>query len=203
MSKQAIVITQLLSVSVLFSGALMAFAGSASAASSVIGSGSEQACYHAASTGAASREALASCDAALESVILSPADRAATYANRSAVLLGQDRPEAALADVETALRLDPGLRDAAVNKAGALILLGRYAEARTLLDEVVPAVQGNALERALFNRAVAAESLGDVKAAYHDFKRALELDPGFEAARLELDRFQVANAQPGWQTAQR
>jgi tetratricopeptide (TPR) repeat protein len=177
--------------------------GTASAASSVIGSGSQQTCYWAAKTGAASNAALDSCNAALEDFSLSAEDRAATYANRSAVLLARDAPAEALKSVEQALAIAPELDDAAVNKAGALILLRRYAEARSTLDEALPLIQGDALVRGLFNRAVAAEALGDVKAAYYDYKRAVELSPEFEAARLELSRFQVARAEPGWQTAER
>lgn len=203
MFKQVIVKSRILAGVAALAGAVVVLTGSAAAASSVLGSGSEQACYRAARAGLASVAALESCNAALDSVILTPEDRAATYANRSAVYLGRSRPVEALADVELALQLDPALKDAAVNKAGALILLGRYAEARALLDDLLPVVDGEALERGLFNRAVAAEALGDVKSAYYDFKRATELNPGFEAARVELSRFQVEKAAPAWHTASR
>ena len=172
-------------------GGLFMFGGSASAATAVLGSGSEQACFQAAETDSPTYTALASCDAALENIALSPADRAATYANRSAILLSREQPAAALEDADMALKLAPTMKAAVVNKSGALMMLGRYEEARAALDEAIPVIEGAALERGLYNRAVAAEELGDVKAAYRDYKRAADLNPNFEAARVELARFKV------------
>lgn len=171
--------------------ALLALGGSAGAATSVLDSSSVRACYMAASAQTWSAEAVAGCDAAVENGGLSNKDLAATYANRSVVLLNANQPDAALADADRALTLSPDLKDAAVNKAGALLMLGRYEEARATLDAVLTAITGEALERGLYNRAIASESLGDVSAAYADFKRAAELNPNFEAAHVELARFQV------------
>ena len=64
-------------------------------------------------------------------------------------------------------------------------------EARATIDAAIPLATGPDLQRGLYNRAVAREALGDVKGAYADLKRAVELDPGFEAAKLELTRYQV------------
>ncbi|BCW90631.1 hypothetical protein sos41_38040 [Alphaproteobacteria bacterium SO-S41] len=172
-------------------GGLFMFGGSASAATAVLGSGSEQACFQAAETDSPAHTALASCDAALENIALPPADRAATYANRSVILLSREQPAAALADAEMALKLAPTMKAAVVNKAGALMMLGRYAEARAALDDALPGIEGAALERGLYNRAVASEELGDLKAAYRDYKRAADLNPNFEAAHVELARFKV------------
>lgn len=170
--------------------ALLALAAPASAAVSVLDSGSASACYSAARAERTTAAATAACDAALTGAA-STRDLAASYANRSAVLLGADDATGALADADQALALDPGLQEVAVTKAGALLMLGRYAEARSTLDAALPHVEGIALERALFNRALANEALGDVKAAYLDFKRAAELNPAFDDAHVELARFSV------------
>jgi hypothetical protein len=40
-------------------------------------------------------------------------------------------------------------------------------------------------------RGLASEALGDVSGAYRDIRRAAELEPDWEDARLQLARFQV------------
>ena len=80
---------------------------------------------------------------------------------------------------------------ASVNRSAALILLERYQEARETVDQALPLASGLELQRALFNRALANEALGDIKAAYRDLKRAVELDPQFEEAKVELARYTV------------
>ena len=175
----------------LTSAAAFALLGAASAATSVFDNASGESCFAAARVGDASGGTMAACDAAIDSASLPPRDLAATYVNRAVLHLDAHDAAAALSDTETALRLAPGLHDAAINKAGALLMLGRAEEARGTLDAVLPELSGAALERALYNRALAHEALGDVPAAYHDYKRAAELDPKFEAATVELARFQV------------
>ena len=48
-------------------------------------------------------------------------------------------------------------------------------------------------EKAYFNRALANEGLDDMKAAYLDYMKALELAPNWDAPRHELTRFTVEN----------
>ena len=48
-------------------------------------------------------------------------------------------------------------------------------------------------ERIYFNRAMAEEDLGNLKAAYLDYRKAAELAPGWEKAAKELARFKVAH----------
>lgn len=175
----------------LATAASLAVLGTASAAVMVLGTGPEKACYEAAKVGRASGVALASCDEALDGDLLTPRDRAATYTNRSVLLLVRNSATAALADTNRALRIEPSMTAASVNRAAALILLDRYQEARETIDQALPLASGLELQRALFNRALANEALGDIKAAYRDLKRAVELDPQFEEAKTELARYQV------------
>lgn len=172
-------------------GAMITLAPAKAATATVLDTGSARACYEAAQTERRASAGISACDAALTGQALSPADRAATYANRSVLRLSTNDAGAALADADMALKLNPGARDAAVTRAGALLVLDRPAEARAALDAAIPHLTGYALERALFNRAIAAEEMGDLRAAYHDYKRAAELNPAFEAAHIELARFQV------------
>lgn len=168
-----------------------AAATSAGAAVMVIGPGPGAACYEAAEYNRISKASIAVCDEALEQEALSPRDRAATYTNRAYLQIARNEPMPALRDVNAALKIQPSMTAAAVNKSAALIMLNRFAEAKATIDEALPLASGLELQRALYNRALANESLGDVKAAYADLKRALELDPKFEEARIELTRYQV------------
>lgn len=179
--------------SVGFAVAAASFAafGSASAAVMVVGTGPELACYHSAKAGETSNLAIKDCTEALKNSELSPRDRAATYTNRSAMLVTRGDAERALADTDAALRIEPSMTAASVNRAAALLELERYEEARATIDAAIPLATGPDLQRGLYNRAVAREALGDVKGAYADLKRAVELDPGFEAAKVELTRYQV------------
>ena len=169
----------------------LALAATASAAVIVVGSGPEKACYEAAKVSRATGAALASCDDALKNSDLSPRDRAATYTNRSVLLLVRSSATAALADTDRALRIEPSMTAASVNRSAALILLERYQDARETIDQALPLASGLELQRALFNRALANEALGNIKAAYRDLKRAVELDPQFEEAKVELARYSV------------
>ena len=47
-------------------------------------------------------------------------------------------------------------------------------------------------EKAYFNRALAEERLDDLKAAYADYQKALELKPDWVIAKTELARFHVS-----------
>jgi len=176
---------------------LIAAVPNASAAVMVLGSGPEQACYLASKTGVPSRNGVRACDEALEQSDLTTRDRAATHVNRSVLLLASEKPARALADTDMALTMSPGLEEAIVNRSAALILLGRFAEARTILDEALPRTTGRLRISYLFNRALASEALGDVKSAYNDLQQSLELDPEFEGARRELARFQVSTHRDG------
>ena len=171
----------------------IAFIAPAGAAVSVIGLGPEKQCYEASKAGRADKGGLAACDSALENSLLSRRDRAATHVNRSVLLLAHRRVRAALADTDMALRLEPDMAPASVNRAAALIRLERYAEARAALDGTLDGAEVDVLTRGLFNRAIASEALGDLRAAYADFRRIVELDPAFVAAQPELARFRVSS----------
>jgi len=47
------------------------------------------------------------------------------------------------------------------------------------------------MEKAYFNRALAREAAGDVKGAYLDYVKALQLKPEWAPAVKELARFEV------------
>jgi tetratricopeptide (TPR) repeat protein len=176
------------------SAASLAVVGTAGAAVMVLGSGPEKACYDAAKAESTAAKATQPCDQALLHGALTPRDRAATYTNRSVLYLIRSSARKALADTDMALAIDPTMTAASVNRSASLLLLDRNEEARDTVDRAMPFATGPELKLALYNRAMAHEALGDVKAAYRDLKRAIELDPAFEQAQQQIVRFTVRNA---------
>lgn len=168
--------------------------GSAAAAVSVIGRGDAYACFEAARSGAAGRLALNACDAALQG-FLGEEERAATLVNRGVLRLQRREAELALADFDAALALRPGLGEAHVNRGAALILLDRPNEALAAIDTGLALGSADPHE-AYFNRAIAAEALGDLQTAYHDYQRARALAPAWLPPQVELARFTVQPASP-------
>jgi tetratricopeptide (TPR) repeat protein len=175
----------------LTAAASFAALSTASAAVMVVGTGPERACYEAAKADRATGATIKTCTEALDNSMLTPRDRAATFTNRSALYISRERAANALKDADEALTIEPSMTAASVNRSAALIMLGRYEEARSTIDAAIPLASGGELQRALYNRAMASEALGDIKGAYYDLKRAVDLDPKFEAARIELARYQV------------
>ena len=139
----------------------------------------------------APRFAVDTCTAALESEALTRNDLAAAHINRGVVQLTMmGAIEDARLDFEAAATLDPDLGESYANRGAALVAEERFAEA------IVEIERGMALGlkepwKAYFNRALARERSNDVRGAYLDFQKALELKPGWQMAATELARFQV------------
>ena len=71
-----------------------------------------------------------------------------------------------------------------------MLRANRYDEARDDFDHAIALNPGN-VHVAYFNRGEAQEALGNLVAAYRDYRHAQELAPDFKPAGLELARFQV------------
>ena len=78
-----------------------------------------------------------------------------------------------------------------VNRGGALVGQKRYMEALLEIDKGL-ALGPEEPEKAYYNRALANEGLDDIKAAYFDYRRAVELAPEWDIPKRELLRFSVA-----------
>ena len=145
------------------------------------------------STGLTDRQmqaAMAACNTALTGD-LSKQARAGTLVNRGLLQVAAHDDRAAIADFSAAAKEDGRLAAAYLNRGTALLRAGRYDNARADFDQVI-ALNGADLHVAYFNRGEAQEAAGNVTAAYHDYRKAQELSPGFQPAQLELARFQVA-----------
>jgi tetratricopeptide (TPR) repeat protein len=145
-------------------------------------------CSQAANQQADLKDGLTACNTALSDPNMN--HRAELLVDRGVIqaLLGDNA--AALRDYNGAIALDSGLGDAYVSRAGVLVTLKRYDEARADISEGL-ALNASNLHVAYYTRAVIEEESGDVKAAYRDYKAALAIKPDFAAANRELARFKL------------
>jgi tetratricopeptide (TPR) repeat protein len=173
---------------------LLTLSGPASADTTVIGNGFAADCSQAARAASANRtpnsDAMRECDLAISNEVLSLHDLAATYVNRGVLYLAMGDYNHAKRDFDQAARTEPGLGEAYVNRGAALIGLGRNRDGVAEIDRGL-ALNASEPEKAYFNRALAEERLNDLKAAYDDYRKALELKPDWEAPKTELARFHV------------
>ena len=158
------------------------FAGHTLADTTVIGDGFAADCSAAAKAASARQtaraDALRACDMALQNEVLSEHDLAATHVNRGVLFLASARYPDARRDFDAAARIEPGLGEA------------RYAEGIAEINRGL-ALNASEPEKAYYNRALAEERQSDLKSAYFDYQKALELKPGWAMAQSELARFHV------------
>lgn len=156
-----------------------------------LGSSSARLCYESADSQTyPSPVAMAQCDEAIREPGISHRDVVATYVNRGILKLRRGLTEAAITDFDQALHMDPRQPEAYLNKGAALM---RQDNARDALPLFTVALQNRTNRPAIahFGRAIAYETLGDIPAAYRDYRSAAELEPEWEDARAELSRFRV------------
>jgi len=166
------------------------FGAPASAAVSVFGGASAEACSHAAIAGKADVESIKLCDIALNYEALGPLDRAGTLINRGVMKLRRGAFEDAHADFDAGIGLAPKVGEGWINRGAMFVGEKRY---RAGLDDLN---RGLVLgvkepEKAYYNRALADEGLDDETSAYLDYEQALTLKPNWDLPRHELLRFTV------------
>jgi tetratricopeptide (TPR) repeat protein len=171
--------------------AAMAVGAQAQASVTVIGGGMAEACSKAALSGKADVRAEATCTDALEKEMLNSRDRAGTLVNRGVLKMRRMDWADASKDFTEAARIKPDMGEAYVNRGAVSIGEHRYAES---LPDLNKGLQLGVEEPAkvYFNRALAYEGLDDVKSAYFDYQKAVELSPSWDAPKQELTRFHVA-----------
>jgi tetratricopeptide (TPR) repeat protein len=157
----------------------------------VVGGGFARDCFLAVKNGAPTRTTRAVCDLALEKEALSVDDLSATYVNRGILSIRERRGDEALADMNAALRQNPGLAPAFLNRAGAYLLLGRWQDAKVDADTALGIGLTEDAWAAHFNRGVALERLGQVSEAYAAFQQSAALAPTRPEVQTELARFSI------------
>lgn len=169
--------------------------GGAQAAVTVFGAGPAQLCYEGADSGTSPFEYIAYCNDALAGV-LARNDRAATYINRGVLELLMMKINAAQDDFNAGLAINDTLGEAYVDRGATLIAQKRYAEAVTDIDKGL-SLGTKQPEIAYFDRAMADEGLGNLRAAYDDYRQALIVAPDFTRASDELKRFKIIQKPSG------
>jgi tetratricopeptide (TPR) repeat protein len=160
----------------------------------VVGTSDTRACYFATlngSTPALLKRGLNSCTRAISANADDAYLHAALLVNRSDIRLRMGDYGGAVADADASIALEPDLAAAYVNRGAGLIGLKHYRDAMPPLEKAILLDQGDRLQDAYFNRGLAREYLGDIQGAYRDYKKASELDPGFEPAKTQLMRFTI------------
>lgn len=163
----------------------------AAAAVFVVGNTDARLCYEAADSPMLPQvRDLRRCDEALLHENLSNYETVATHVNRGILRLRRGFTDEAVADFDRAIHLDPEQPEAYLNKGAALI---RRQNPQEALQLFTVALERNTSRPAIahYGRAVANEALGNVRAAYLDYRRASELDPEWAEPRTELARFRV------------
>lgn len=172
---------------------------SAPAGVQVLGTSYARSCYEAAervapegATAGASyaKDALRTCDKAFAEEALSGNDAVATHVNRGILRMKAGDVAGALADYDAALAKDPTEPEAWLNKGVAIARGDAWAQA---LPFFTKAIEHHTSRPALayFARAMAYEDMGDVRAAYYDYKQANTLEPEWKRPVEELSRFRV------------
>ena len=170
---------------------LAACAMPASASVLVIGSSDARLCFEAADSPMLPQvRDLRHCDDALSAGGLTNYDSVATHVNRGILRLRRNMIDDAIADFDTAMRLDPNQPEAYLNKGAALIQRQNPSEAAQLFTM---ALERNTMRPAIahYGRAVANEELGNIREAYQDYQMASQLAPHWNAPRADLQRFRV------------
>lgn len=170
----------------LIGGSLRAEGG----AVTVLGGGYAEACSVAAISERADQVSLQICTTALDTEMMSPRDRGATFINRGVMKMRSRAFDAARLDFDAGVGLFPQAGEGWANRGAALVGVRRYQDGLNDIDKAL-AMGVKEPEKAYFNRALADEGLDDEKSAYGDYQKALQLKPGWGLAQQELLRFTV------------
>ena len=170
--------------------AALAFSAPAQSAVSVFGNGLSQTCFEAAEYGNNAMEGVASCTVALDETAMTTHDRAATMVNRGILHARLGQSSAALNDYNQGLTLDDSLGEGYVDRGATEITMRSYDAALTDISKGID-LHAQKPEIAYYDRAIVNEALGNVRDAYADYKKAVDLRPDFQLANDQLMRFRV------------
>jgi tetratricopeptide (TPR) repeat protein len=160
------------------------------AAVTVLGNSIGTDCYRAAEYGGDPRDSIQTCTYALDSQALTIRDRAATLINRGILRSRTSDADGALSDYNAGLALNGSLGEGYVDRGAVYISLQKYDEA---LNDINKGIELGAREPhiAYYDRAIVDEAMGNIRGAYEDYKKAVEIEPNFTLATDQLSRFKV------------
>jgi tetratricopeptide (TPR) repeat protein len=170
--------------------AILLTAPQANAAVSVLGNTVASGCYQAAEFGINPKDGIETCSYAIQNEALSIRDRAATYINRGILRSRATDPTGALADYNAGLALDGTLAEGYVDRGATYIVLQKYDTALQDINKGID-LGAHKPQIAYYDRAIVNEALGNIRGAYEDYKKAVEIAPDFGLATEQLTRFKV------------
>jgi tetratricopeptide (TPR) repeat protein len=172
-------------------GATLLAALPSKAAITIVGSGLGRECFLAAELKRDPRTSIDICSRALMEDTQSRRDRAATLVNRGILRMQARELTLAIADYDDAIRLEPKLAEAYINRG--IALLHRGGADREAIAALTKGLSMNPSrpEVALYSRAVANEMVGNVREAFEDYRAAAAAAPDWSAPAEELKRFNV------------
>lgn len=188
------VLRSLLTISALL--AATSFASEANAAVTVLGNGLGASCFQAAEFGVDPKSSIETCTLAIQQEPLSRTDRAATYVNRGILRSQVGDQSGALADYNAGISMDANHGEGYIDRGATYIVLQRYDDALNDLNKGI-AMGAHKPHIAYYDRAIVDEAMGNVRAAYQDYKKAVELQPDFSLASEQLTRFKVVRKESG------
>ena len=163
----------------------------ASAGSVSIGNSTARDCYEAAIARSADRNSFYHCNLALDQEALTTQDRAATLVNRGVLYLRGHQYRSAGRDFDAALRADANNAEAWLNLAIASLQQGGAGDTLPMIEKSL-ALNTARPALAYYSRSIAHERTGNIRAAYNDLRRAVELAPNWSAPAEDLRRYQVS-----------
>lgn len=181
---------------VLMISAAAGFAPAAKAAVTVLGNGLGASCFHAAEFGIDPRSSIQTCTLALDQEPLTIPDRAATYINRGILRSRLGDADGALADYNAGIGMDANHGEGYIDRGATYIVLQRYDDALNDLNKGIE-MGAHKPHIAYYDRAIVDEAMGNIRAAYQDYRKAVELEPDFALANQQLTRFKVVRKESG------
>ena len=166
---------------------------SSGAVTTFAGGGLADSCAEAARMGQTGVRIEQICEQAVDTQALLPMDRAGTMVNLGIIRLRSGRYAEADQDFSAAIRFMPTLAEAYVNRGAARIGQRRFQESVDDIDKAL-ALGVKEPEKAYYDRGLAYEWLDNPKAAYADYRKALELAPAWDLAREQFYRFSFSHA---------
>ena len=141
--------------------------------------------------GTSNRTDLELCTRAIEDVHLSAENQAGSYVNRGVIYMAMKRPDEALKDINSALKIDNNTAEAYLNRGNIWFAAGELTKAVEDYDLAIKfGVQK--IHVAYLNRGIARESLGYLSAAQRDYQEALEIQSEWSEALSRLERVNKA-----------
>jgi len=179
---------------------LLAFGASAQESVTVLGPSLLDECSSAAAlaqrTGHVDANAIAACDAAVDRAWATAGETAVAFVDRGTLYLVSGENDKAIKDFSQAIKVAPALASAYNDRGVALSAQHRQAEAIADFSQALALKAANA-GQVVFNRAMAYEDAGDLKRAYLDYRKAAELNPGWDQPARQLARFNVSHTPAG------